>query len=388
MGVEMFWSAIFGSLESVLKLVQTRLAQLTTLFALALIMTASLVSGDSGSLDTVLSSYRVYNISEAALKKIATQFEITRRLNDKVNIGFEVIVPVSRRRAFLELAPEALLVERDISLEVMKVKFLTGVTGGYRSYDEVMEHLYDLTQSHPDIVQLIEYGKTPNGHSLVALKISDNVAADEAEPELMLTAATHGDEIITTEVLLNLIDQIVAGYKVDSRFTKMIENHELFFIPIVNADGFVKVQRYDGMSDPNRSYPYPEDPTAHPTPSISALISFFNGREIAGSIDFHAYGEMIMYPWAYTYASVDNKDVSVFHPLTQKMAQTNSYKYGPISKVIYVAKGSSADYYYWQKKTIAIAVEVGHSKAPHPSQIPAYTAEQAEATWRFIENFN
>jgi hypothetical protein len=96
---------------------------------------------------------------------------------------------------------------------------------------------------------------------------------------------------------------------------------------------------------------------------------------------------MVMYPWAYTYSSVDEKDSQIFHPLTQSMAATNSYAYGPISKVIYVAKGSSADYYYWKKKTIALAVEVGNSKAPHPSQIPAYTEEQAEAMWRFIEAF-
>jgi hypothetical protein len=383
----MIWSAIFNSIEQLVKTTKTRLIQLTLIFTATLVVTSSLVSGDSGSLDTVLSSYRVYNLPDGVLKKIAAQFEITRRLNDKVNTGFEVIVPVSKRRTFLDLVPEALLVERDISLEVMNVRFLSGISGGYRTFDQVMDHLYQLTQSHPDIAQLVEYGKTANGHALVALKLSDNVATDEAEPELMLTAATHGDEIITTEILLNLIDQLVAGYKVDSRLTNMIENREIYFIPVVNADGFVKVQRYEGMADPNRSYPYPENPTARPTPSIGALINFFNSRQFVGSIDFHAYGEMIMYPWAHTYAPVDSKDVSIFHPLTQKMAQTNSYKYGPISKVIYVAKGSSADYYYWQKKTIALAIEVGHSKAPHPSQIPSYTAAQAEATWRFIESF-
>jgi hypothetical protein len=62
--------------------------------------------------------------------------------------------------------------------------------------------------------------------------------------------------------------------------------------------------------------------------------------------------------------------------------------YGPISEVIYVAKGSSADYYYWQKKTKALAIEVGRAKAPPAQQIPAYTEAQAEATWRFLESFN
>ena len=203
----------------------------------------------------------------------------------------------------------------------------------------------------------------------------------------MITAATHGDEIITTEVALGLIDKLIAGYGNDQRITNMVDNRELYFVPVVNADGFVARARYDKGVDPNRSYPYPENPNAKSTASITALINFFNSRNFEGTLDFHASGELTMYPWAYSYDSVPKKDKEIFHNLTKKMAATNGYTYGPISEVIYVAKGSSADYYYWTKNTIAIAIEVGNSKSPYPNEIPNYIKEQVESTWIFIESF-
>lgn len=210
---------------------------------------------------------------------------------------------------------------------------------------------------------------------------------DEDEPELMITSATHGDEIITTEVVLGLIEKLMTGYGTDARLTKMINEHELYFIPVVNADGFIKRARYDHGQDPNRSYPYPEAPHVESTPSIKALLQFFHSRNFVGSLDFHAYGELTMYPWAYTYDSVAKKDKEIFESLAKKMAATNGYTHGPISDVIYVAKGSSADYYYWSKQTIAFAVEVGNSKSPYPHEIPNYINEQVESTWIFIEHF-
>ena len=362
--------------------------KIQAVFFLYLFLVApSLVSGDSGSLDGILSSYRVYNLSTEQMNQIAEKFEITRRLYDKVNVGYEVIVPVSEKRTFFEIAPDALLIERDISQKVIRTRFQFAGAERYRSFDEVIEVMRQLEQSRPDLVEVVQYGESARGLPLLALKLSDNVKADENEPELLLTAATHGDEIITTEVLVRMIEEAVSSYGADTRWTNLIHDREIYFVPVVNPDGFTRAQRYEGLQDPNRSYPYPEKVDAKPTPSIAALIQFFESRDFAGSIDFHAYGEMIMYPWAYTYSEVDSKDKNTFHQLTQKMAETNSYKYGPISKVIYVAKGSSADYYYWKKKTVALAIEIGTSKAPPPQSIPQSYLEQKEPTLRFLEAF-
>jgi predicted deacylase len=180
---------------------------------------------------------------------------------------------------------------------------------------------------------------------------------------------------------------LLDGYDSNARFADFIDKRDIYFIPVVNTDGFADVSRYETGRDPNRSYPYPEKPNQSPTPAIGALMKFFMEREIVGSIDFHAYGEMIMYPWAYTSKPVDQDSANRFHLLTGSMASTNHYAFGPISEVIYIAPGSSADYYFWQKGSTSIAIEMGRNKIPRPEQIQAYVDSQAEATWRFLEAF-
>jgi Zinc carboxypeptidase len=337
-----------------------------------------------------LASYHIPIVNEEAMQEIATRFEVVRKLSD----GFEVIVPVNQSEDLLKLAPKAKLIEADISAGVPKMRKLPprknafrSIKNDYHSYDEIIDHLKSLAESHPQIVQLTQYGVSQDGRPLMALKLSDNANQDENEPEIMLTAATHGDEIITPEILVNLLDRLIAGYGSDQRFTKMVDEHEIYFIPVVNADGFISRERYDHGRDPNRSYPSPENQNMQPTPSIHHLVQFFSNRNFAGSIDFHAYGEIIMYPWAYTANSIPAEYAAPFDNLAAHMAESNSYTYGPIAKVIYVAKNSSADYYFWSKKTVAFAIEVGRQKAPHPREIPAYAEKQAEATWRFIESF-
>lgn len=348
------------------------------LFSLSLV-----VHGEKTEKAQVLSRYQIEGLSETQMQKISDNFEI----EEKTKTGFKIIVPSAEVQTLKSIAPDARLVTANIESDLSHLRLFNLAANNYHTLAQVHQKMEAWAAQHPDIAQLVDYGKSTQGRRLVALKLSDNVTQDELEPELMLTSATHGDEIITTEILLGLMDQLIAGYGVDSRLTKMVQDHELYFIPVINADGFASRSRYDNGVDPNRAYPYPEKPDVESTTTIKNLIGFFHSREFAGSIDFHAQGGMVMYPWAYTYDPLPEPDRTRFDDLAKKMAQDNRYVYGPISEVIYVAKGSSADYYYWQKKTLAYGIEVGRSKAPSPSQIPAYIEEQRELLWKFIENF-
>src|SRR5262249_41356227 len=150
-------------------------------------------------------------------------------------------------------------------------------------------------------------------------------------PVVMITAATHGDELITVEVLMHLIDKLVTGYGKDQRLTKLVNDHDLYFVPVVNPDGFTSTNRYDGNADPNRSYPWPGHENAQPTPSIAGVIKLFSSLDVKASIDFHAFGELIMYPWAYTHDPIDQAHHDRFDAATKHMAEANNYTYGSIA---------------------------------------------------------
>ncbi|MBF0443068.1 MAG: hypothetical protein HQK54_14265 [Oligoflexales bacterium] len=334
----------------------------------------------------VLSSYFIEGLSESTMNQVSDRFEIVRRLSG----GFVVYVPQDKRYEFLTLAPRARLMEDDISQELKRNLWSNpDYLQGYRSYDEIEKYLKNLEENHPDIVKLETYGKSRQGLPLYVFKISDHVKENESdEPNLMIDAATHGDEIITTEVLIRLISEIVDSYGNDRRTTRMVDSTQLHFIPVVNADGFVSRQRYEGGVDPNRDYPYLTNPNKKSVACIKAIMDFANSHALKGSIDLHAYGGMVMYPWAYTYDEIaDQAMKKAFDELTTRMAEINGYSHGQISKVIYLAKGSSSDYYYWKNKTMAIAAEIADSKAPSSEKIPQYVDDAREMVFRFIEHF-
>lgn len=331
--------------------------------------------------DPVLSSYFIVPKDQSTMRAIARKFEVEHRhLN-----GYEVIVPAHRANELLALAPDASLIEKDINA---KYDRLNGSwMAGYHDYASVEAHLKRIVAAHPEIASLEEYGKSKEGRPLFALKLSDNVAQDENEPEVLLTSSTHGDELISVEVLFGILDGIVDGYGTNVRMTQMVEGHELYFIPVVNPDGYTRKSRYANGVDPNRDYPWPEQPDRNPNECIKAVMKFFESHDFKGSIDYHASGGMIMYPWAYTEQKVTSADHSQFAQVTAKMAETNGYQHGQIPDLLYTAQGSSADYYYWKKHSLSLGLEIGDNKIPPASQIGKYVKQNLEAAYMFIEYF-
>lgn len=335
-----------------------------------------------------LSEYFLPSPDTATLNQVAQLFELTNREGN----NFHVLVPQEQANLFLLLAPRAHLLEADTSAAIQarlnsyKSRRIFSAAR-YHNFDEVQAWAQAQEKAFPQIAKVVPYGLSKGGRPLIALQIGSDVNAPTTKPSLMITAATHGDELITTEVLMELVNQMLANYGQDQRFTDMVNNHNIYFIPVLNADGFASTNRYDGNRDPNRSYPYPGNDKAAPTPSIAAIMKFFNGHNIVGSIDFHAYGELTMYPWAYTHDPIEPRAGEKFKRLTASMSEKNRYTYGPISDVIYIAVGSSCDYYFWQKNTTSVAIEMGSDKIPDPSEFQNYVTAQAESTWRFIESF-
>ena len=325
---------------------------------------------------------RSYQVSENPLKmnKIAKQFEVVQ----KIVQGFEVYVLEEDVAAFLKLSPKAILLEKNV--HEIELNNLKNSADQYRDFAKVESDLNTIVATYPKLTSLEIYGSSRAGHNLYSLKLSTGGAN---KPKLMLTAATHGDELITTEVLFALTNELLAGYGSDIRLTKILDSHDIYIIPVVSPDSFEARERYVQRKDPNRSYPWPENPTNKTVDIIEAMMNYTNKMKFTGSLDLHAYGRLVMYPWGYTKKAPENNgDVVGFKDLVLSMAKENQYKTGQISTTIYVAEGSSADYFYWKSGTKAIAIEIGREKIPSYSKIPSIVNESREMIWTFLEYFN
>src|SRR5690606_11678846 len=133
---------------------------------------------------------------------------------------YEVLVPADQAGLLRLISPEATLLEYDTSAALKEQ--LAGFRGlnaqtGYRSWAEVQAWMRAHAEAHPDKAEVIQYGVTSGGHPLLALRLT-NKATTGPKPALMLTAATHGDELITTELMLQLVDRMLAGYAENPRF--------------------------------------------------------------------------------------------------------------------------------------------------------------------------
>jgi len=348
------------------------------IFTLLLSLPSTSFSSDSS--EEVIRSFQVSKQNQN-LPKIARDFEIVKR-NKK---GFVVYVLKEEVPKFLKLATHAVLLEKDINSALKNNKTLLA---GYKDFSQVQKIIKDYQTDFPALAKFVPYGKSKKGQPLFALKISDNVQREENERKIMLTAATHGDELITVEVLMALTKKLLYGYAKNPRFKEIIDNSEIYIIPVVNPDGFTRRSRYAGRYDPNRQYPWPARPNAGgKVPSINAIMKFYEKINFSGSIDFHASGKMVMFPWGYTRDNIRAAEYKIFNDLTKAMSTQNNYQYGAISRVIYVAKGSSADYYYWKNNGLALGVELASQKVPSASKIPRIVKEAEEMTWTFLEHF-
>lgn len=355
--------------------------KLKNFYAIILLCIAMLGGGwlkDQAPQNPIVSSYQVIPDSEAHMDQIAEQFSVEHKLAE----GYEVFVSALEKEAFLKLVPKAKLLEENISAKFYAMA--DGDFAGFHTFETVKTHLEKIQATYPEMVTYGTYGSSMEGRPLHYMRLLTKDGPAK-KPQIALTSATHGNEISTVEVVFGILEHLLDQYGKDVRITRLVENHEIYFLPVVNPDGYVRKERLANGIDPNRDYPWPEKPQKNSNPCIEAVMKFFQEREIKGSIDFHSAASMIMYPWGYTKNGLPPSDHAAFESLTKKMAAHNGFIQGQISKTIYVAKGSSADYYYWKFGTKALGIELRSEGSS--SAIQSQVKENLESTLTFIEAF-
>ena len=201
---------------------------------------------------------------------------------------------------------------------------LTFPLGSYPTYAEYAQQMQDFEDDNPGLVELVNIGATGQGDkALLFVKISDNVAVDEAEPKLMYTSSMHGDEIAGYPMMLTLIDYILTvyadtGHADHARIKNLVENAEIWINPSANPDGtyhnsatntsVVNARRGNGNNiDLNRNYPdnvagdHP-DGQAYQTETI-AFMNFADNHNFVIAANFHGGTELVNYPFDNAYAS-------------------------------------------------------------------------------------
>ena len=104
----------------------------------------------------------------------------------------------------------------------------------------IQEELQDQAASHPRIAQLQVIGQSVNGQDITAVRVTahPNRVKPGKRPTTVYVGAQHAREWITPEMVRRLLDHVLDNYGTDRGITKLVNENELWFIPVANPDGY------------------------------------------------------------------------------------------------------------------------------------------------------
>ncbi|MEO5681986.1 MAG: M14 family zinc carboxypeptidase [Chitinophagaceae bacterium] len=111
--------------------------------------------------------------------------------------------------------------------------------GGYYTFAQMNTAMNALVAAYPALASKTSLGTTLGGNNIWCIKISDNVATDEAnEPEVLFIGLQHAREAIGGSSMIFLMQYLCEQYSVDPKIKDLVNNREIYIIPCMNADGW------------------------------------------------------------------------------------------------------------------------------------------------------
>lgn len=281
-------------------------------------MTTNAQNGNQQILDKIFTSSGEVYFKFAVSSKTEVD-EITRIISVDNYTGTEVFAYANRKgfSKFLDLNIPYTILPHPGTVDEKTLLRPEGTGKGdrtvwnfYPTYQEYVDFMNDFATQYPAICKVMPIGTTIQNRQLLAVKISDNVNEEDAEPQFFYTSSIHGDETTGYVLTLHLIDYLLSNYGIDPAITNLIDSTEIFINPLANPDGTYHggnssvngAERYNANNiDLNRNYP---DPAAGPhpdgeewQPETVAFMAFADSNHFSMSGNFHGGAEVLNYPW-------------------------------------------------------------------------------------------
>ncbi|MFE4170474.1 M14 family metallopeptidase [Streptomyces sp. NPDC056909] len=421
-----------------------RTATLAALLTLALGVTATATNADSAppsaaaratAADEDIRQYEIHMHATSATRTALARTGVTIDESDSETVVVSADPAQAKKLRALGYEPTPLgaVPDRTLNGVVEPFDFPTA-DSRYHNYAEMTSEISGVIAAYPGLVSQRVIGTSYQGRNIVALKISDNVATDENEPEVLFTHHQHAREHLTVEMALYLLKELTSDYGTDSRVTNLVNSREIWIIPDVNPDGGeydVATGSYrswrknrqpnSGSSaigtDLNRNWAYrwgccggssgsPSSDTyrgsaGESAPEVRVVANFVRGRVLGGvqqikaGIDFHTYSELVLWPFGYTTADTTTgmtvDDRNAFATVGQKMAASNGYTPEQASD-LYITDGSIDDWLWGTYKIFSYTFEMypssnsGGGFYPPDEVIDRETSRNRDAVFQLLEN--
>jgi len=284
----------------------------------------------------------------------------------------------------------------------------------YRTLAEIQNWMRQMAENHPQICSLItDFGvKSHEGRDIIGLKIGKKPT--NTKPAILIHGGIHAREWISPTTVSWIASELLLKYNSDATVKKLVDDIEWHIFPVLNVDGYAFTHTNSRMwrktrkpntgsscvgTDPNRNWSFKWNTGGSSSDPCSEI---FHGRQpfdnvevkgmadygvrlkprLKGYIDYHAFGQLYMRPWGYTRdAPADESRLQSIGDASAaaiSRVRGRTYRSGRIAIIIYVASGSSADYFYGDHKINAFALELSTSFILPPAEIKPCGAENFE----------
>ncbi|XP_067222221.1 carboxypeptidase D [Chanodichthys erythropterus] len=296
----------------------------------------------------------------------------------------------------------------------------------YYNYTELTDLLKSLAQKYPNIANLTSIGKSVENRELWVMRITKDPTVDvPGKPKFKYVGNMHGDETVSRQVLIYLVEYLLEKYGEDQRVTELVDSTDIYIMPSMNPDGFEKSVEGDCTGrnggrenaknfDLNRSFPDQFEEihvNAEDIPEGAAVMKWIQENKFVLSGNLHGGTVVASYPYddsethkvEGTYSR--SPDDALFRYLARVYAENNPVmKTGQpkcednLSETFpggitngakwYDVAGGMQDYNYLKGNCLEITMELSCCKYPPSSQLRTEWDNNREALLAYMDKIH
>ncbi|MEZ4462429.1 MAG: M14 family metallopeptidase [bacterium] len=264
----------------------------------------------------------------------------------------------------------------------------------YKSAEMVSALLHEVHRRFPEMTRLETVGYTSQGRPIEALVVAKNLVADDPRPAILINGAYHGDEILSSEVVLGILEETL--YADNDATQQALERYVQWFVPVVNGDGvneFLNRSQFSGRKnardlngdgrvekregvDLNRNFPIQWGTLEHeelsepfgkwyrgPEPAseaeTQAMMALVDRERFVMALSYHTGTTAVLS--GYSIDTLQNaspdESVAVGKVVAKAMGKAPNGRTFRFRKNLYAVEGVDQDWMRFTHGTIAILVE-------------------------------
>uniref|UniRef100_A0A673G341 14-3-3 protein epsilon n=1 Tax=Sinocyclocheilus rhinocerous TaxID=307959 RepID=A0A673G341_9TELE len=293
----------------------------------------------------------------------------------------------------------------------------------YYNYDQLTDLLKSLAQKYANIANLTSIGRSVENRELWVMRITKEPTADvPGKPKFKYVGNMHGDETVSRQVLIYLLEYLLEKYGEEPRVTELVDSTDIYIMPSMNPDGFEKSKQGDCTGkdegrnnaknlDLNRSFPDQFEEihvNAEDIPEGTAVMRWILQNKFVLSGNLHGGTVVASYPFDDSVAHDTegtysrSPDDALFRYLARVYADNNPVmKTGQpkceenINEIFedgitngakwYDVAGGMQDFNYLKGGCLEITMELSCCKYPPSSQLKTEWDNNREALLAFME---